>query len=159
MKNQRKYRKSTDTVAVAGVPGAASFEVTVLVVLVCTPIAVPVTFTENVHETPGARDAPGGSVTPDTLMLFDPATAVMVPPPQKPVRPFGVDTTRPEGNVSVKATPVKGRTSLGFVIVNRNAVVFGPNNWSSASANDLVSMGGIGVARNGPVTFTISIAI
>jgi hypothetical protein len=39
------------------------------------------------------------------VVLF--CVAVMVPPPQLPVRPFGVDTTRPAGRVSVKPTPVR----------------------------------------------------
>jgi hypothetical protein len=108
---------------VAGSPGGASFEVTVLVVLVCTPIAVPVTFTENVHEEPAAR------VAPDRLMLFEPAVAVIVPPPQDPFRPFGVDTIRPDGNVSVNASPVSVVVVLGFVSVKLRAVVLlGPSN-------------------------------
>ena len=74
-------------------------EVSVLVVLVCTPISVPVTFTENVQEAPAAR------VPPDRLMLFEPVIAVIVPP-HEPVRPLGVDTLRPDGRVSVKARPV-----------------------------------------------------
>jgi hypothetical protein len=105
---------------VAGVPGGASFEVTVLVVLVCTPIAMPVTFTENVQE------APAASVAPDRLMLFDPAVAVIVPP-HEPVTPFGVDTISPDGNVSVNASPVSG-AAFGFVRVKLSAVLFRPNN-------------------------------
>jgi len=49
------------------------------VVLVCTPMATPETFTENV------QDAPVASVAPDRLMVFVPATAVIVPPPHEPV--------------------------------------------------------------------------
>ena len=104
----------------AAVPGGASFEVTVLVVLVCTPIAVPVTFTENVQE------APAASVAPDRLMLFDPSVAVIIPP-HEPVRPLGVDTIRPDGSVSVKARPVSAM-GFGLVSVKLRAVLLRPNN-------------------------------
>src|SRR5215471_3045442 len=114
-------RTSTDVVAVAGAPGAASFEVTVLVVLVSTPIAAPVAFTENVHE------APAASVAPERLMLFDPAMAMMIPPPHEPVSPFGVETTRPAGRVSVNASPVRDVAVFGFASVKVSAVL-GPNN-------------------------------
>jgi len=105
---------------VAGAPGGASFEVTVLVVLVCTPIAVPVTFTEKVHEAPGAR------LAPDRLMLFEPAIAVIVPP-HEPVRPLGVDTISPDGSVSVNVSPVSA-IEFGFVSVKLKAVLLRPNN-------------------------------
>ena len=105
----------------AGAPGAASFEVTVLVVLICTPIARPVTLTENVHDAPAAR------VPPDRLMLFDPAVAVIVPP-HEPVRPFGVDTISPDGDVSVTERPVNVVIWLGFVSVKLRAVLLGPSN-------------------------------
>jgi hypothetical protein len=107
--------------AVAGAPGGASFEVNVLVVLVCTPMATPVTFTEKVHE------APAASVPPDRLMLFDPAVAVIVPAPHEPFRPFGVDTISPDGSVSVNASPVRG-PAFGFVSLKLTTVLFRPNN-------------------------------
>ena len=107
----------------AGAPGGASFEVTVLVVLVCTPIAIPVTFTENVQEAPGAR------LAPDRLMLFDPAVAVIVPASHEPVRPLGVNTIRPDGRVSVNASPVRVVAVFVFVSVKLRAVVLlGPSN-------------------------------
>lgn len=92
---------STLTLAEAVPPVPPSFEVTLPVVLFCRPAAVPVTFTENVHELLAA------SVAPDKLITLVFCVAVMVPPPQLPVRPFGVDTTRPAGRVSVKPTPVR----------------------------------------------------
>jgi len=64
------------------------------------PAAVPVRFTENVHELLAAR------LDPDKLTTFAPCVAVIAPPPQLPVRPFGVETVKPEGNVSLKPTPV-----------------------------------------------------
>jgi len=76
-------------------------EVTAPVVLFCAPAAVPVTFTEKLHEELAAK------VEPDKLTLPNPATAVIVPPPQVPVSPFGVATTSPAGNVSLKAIPDK----------------------------------------------------
>ena len=107
----------------AGAPGGASFEVSELVVLICTPIALPVTFTETVHE------APAASVPPDRLMLFEPALAVMIPPSHEPVRPLGVDTISPEGSVSVKVRPVSGiGFPAGLVIVKlRLVLLLGPN--------------------------------
>src|SRR5262249_56559284 len=86
---------STFTLAVAVLPVPPSVEVTAPVVLVCKPAAVPVTFTENVQLLFAAM------VPPDRLITFVPAVAVMVPAPPVPVRPFGVEVTRPAGSVSV----------------------------------------------------------
>src|SRR5262249_48745087 len=86
---------TTLTLAVAVLPVPPSVEVTAPVVLVCCPAAVPVTFTENVQDTFAAM------VPPDRLITFVPAVAVMVPAPPVPVRPFGVEVTRPAGSVSV----------------------------------------------------------
>ena len=134
-KNHCKNRLTTEVVAVAGAPSMASFELTVLVVLVCTPIAMPVTFTEKVQEAPGAR------VAPDKLMLFEPAIAVMVPPPHEPVRTLGVDTTRADGSVSVNTSPVSVVRVFGFVSVKLRAVL--PKNKSTCeSAKVLVRVGG-----------------
>ena len=92
---------STLMLAEAVPPVPPSFEVTLPVVLFCSPAAVPVTFTENVHELFAA------SVAPDRLITFVPAVAVMVPLPQLPVSPLGVDITSPAGSVSVNPTPVR----------------------------------------------------
>src|SRR5437660_378242 len=81
-----------------------SVDVTAFVVLLFVPAVVPVTLTENVHDEPAPGDAV--SVPPDKLIEPLPATAVIVPAPQEPARPFGVETTRPAGRVSVKATPL-----------------------------------------------------
>src|SRR5277367_504003 len=69
--------------------------------LFCTPAVAPVTLTENVQDTPAARDAP------DKLTVDAPAVAVMVPESHVPVITLGVETTNPAGRVSVKAIPVK----------------------------------------------------
>ena len=87
------------------------------VLLFFVPFVVPVTFTENVH------DAAPANVAPERLTDPLPATAEIVPPPQEPVRPFGVATTKPAGSVSVKATPVRLVEALGFVTVKLRVVV------------------------------------
>ena len=61
---------------------------------------MPVTFTAKVHEVLDAR------LAPVKLITFVACVAVIVPPPQLPVRPFGVESTRPAGSVSLKTTPV-----------------------------------------------------
>jgi hypothetical protein len=60
-----------------------------------------VTFKENEQEELAER------VAPERLTLLDPAAAVIVPPPQVPVKPFGTATTCPDGRVSVNPTPLK----------------------------------------------------
>jgi hypothetical protein len=47
---------------------------------------------------------------------------VIVPAPQEPVRPFGEETTRPAGNVSLKATPVAAIVELLFWMVKLSDV-------------------------------------
>src|SRR5215469_13411327 len=91
---------STWIVAVAVPPVPPSVEVTLLVVFTFDPAVVPVTFTLNVQE-PLAD-----SVPPLRLITPVPWVAVIIPPPQEPVRPLGVEITRPEGKVSLNPTPV-----------------------------------------------------
>lgn len=62
-------------------------------------------------------------MAPERLMLFDPSAKVREPPPQEPVSPSGVDTTSPEGSVSVKATPVNALTVFGFVMAKVRLVL------------------------------------
>src|SRR5207302_6111905 len=80
---------STLRLAVAVPPVPPSVEVTLPVVLVCKPAAVPVMLIENVQEELAAI------VPPLRLIVFVPAVAVIVPAPHVPVRPFGVEITRP----------------------------------------------------------------
>ena len=95
--------------AEAVLPFPPSTEVTALVVLFCVPVAVPETLTLKLHE------ALTASVAPERLTLLDPAAAVIVPPPQLPVRPLGVATTSPAGIVSVKPIPLREYLEpLGF---------------------------------------------
>jgi len=139
------------------VPASA---VTVEVVFTIAPIAVALTFTEKVHETPGF------SVAPVRLMTFVPAVAVIGPPPHEPVKPLGVDITSPLGNVSVKAMPPSGiGFAAGFVMVKAKAVVFAPNNCNADWANALEIVGGsttVKVSVAGPpggASFEVSVRL
>lgn len=62
-------------------------------------------------------------VPPDKLITPVPAVAVIVPAPQEPVKPLGVEITKPAGSVSLKATPVSATVALGFVMVKLRVVV------------------------------------
>ena len=84
---------------------------------VFVPAVVPWTLTLKLHEPLAA------SVAPDRLTVPLAAIAVIVPPPHVPDNPLGVATTRPAGNVSVNATPVKDVLVLAFVIVKVRDVV------------------------------------
>jgi hypothetical protein len=80
-------------------------------------------------------------VAPLKLTVPDPATAVMVPPPQLPVRPLGVATTRPAGRVSEKATPASETVlAAGLVMVKLSVVV--PFKAMAVAPNDLAITGG-----------------
>ena len=87
----------TTRLAEADPPLPPSMDLTTLVMLFCGPaaLAVALTPTTKLHALSAA------SVAPDKLMLSDPAMAVIVPPPQLPESPLGVDTTKPAGRVSV----------------------------------------------------------
>ena len=115
-------------------PVPPSVEVTFPVVLFCVPAAVPVTFTENVQEELAGSDAPL------RLTLPDAAVAVMVPPPHVPVKPFGVEITRPAGSVSLNATPVRVVMVLLFWIVKLKLVE--PFSGMLAAPNALMITGG-----------------
>jgi len=99
---------STFRLAEAVPPVPPSVEVTLPVMLFLNPAVMPVTFTENVQELLAA------TVAPDKPTPLLPAVAVIVPVPQVPVKPFGVEITRPTGNVSAKATPVMAVVVLLF---------------------------------------------
>jgi hypothetical protein len=124
---------ATVTLAAAVPPDPPSTEATAPVVLFCVPTALPVTFTLNVHAKLAA------SVAPVRLTAPDPAVAAMVPTPQVPVSPFGVETTRPAGNVSVKPTPVNAVEALGLFIVKLSEV--DPFREMLAAPNDFTIVG------------------
>jgi len=107
---------STWMVAVAVLPVPPSVEVTAPVVLTCAPAAMLVTLTENVQE------ALVAIVPPLRLIEPEPGVAVIVPAPHVPVMPFGVETTRPAGRLSVKATPLSATVRFGLVIVKLSEV-------------------------------------
>ena len=107
---------TTLTLAEAVPPVPPSVEVTLPVVLFCVPAAVPVTFTEKVQEALAAR------VAPDRPMTFVPAVAVIVPPPQEPVSPLGVEMISPAGKVSLKPIPDRLCVVFGLLIVKLNEV-------------------------------------
>lgn len=86
-----------DAIAVFPVPPLVELTVTLLS---WTPAVVPVTLTLNVQFELVAR------VAPDSETVPVPGVAVIVPPPQPPVKPLGVATVSPDGRVSVKLTPV-----------------------------------------------------
>lgn len=127
--------------AVAFPPLPPSVDVTAVVVLFCIPAATAETFTVKLHV------APAASVALDRLTLADPATAVIVPPPQEPVRPLGVATISPAGIVSVKPIPLKEAPVFGLESVNVREVV--PFSATLATANALVKVGGCGVTGGG----------
>jgi len=125
---------TTEMLAVAVPPVPPSVEVTLPVVFVCCPAAMPVTLTENVQE------ALAAIVPPLRLMTFVPAVAVIVPAPHVPVRPFGVETTRPAGSVSLKPTPVSATVVLLFWIVKVKLVE--PFSGIEAAPKALIMTGG-----------------
>jgi len=65
---------------------------------------------------------------------------VIVPAPQVPVRPFGVETTRPAGSVSLKPTPVSAVAVLLFWMVKVSEVE--PFSGIEAAPNALIMTGG-----------------
>jgi len=129
---------TTVILAAADPPEPPSTEVTAPLVLFLMPAVVPVTFTLNVHEPLAAI------VAPVRLMLPEPAVAVMVPPPQLPLSPFGVETTSPAGNVSVKPTPVSAVDALGLLMVKLSEV--DPFSGTLGAPKDFAIDGGAGVA-------------
>ena len=135
---------TTVRLAVEVLPVPPLLELTVTV-LVLTPAVVPVTLTEKVQE------APTASVAPDRLTEPDPATAVIVPPPQPPTTLGGVATTIPAGRVSVKPMPVSVAELLaGLVMVKVNVEV--PPNGMLVGENALTIVGG-------PTTVNIAVLL
>jgi|SRR5580658_8583 hypothetical protein len=107
---------TTVTLADAVFPVPPSVELTALVTLFCTPLAIPTTLTEKLH------DVPPASVAPDNATVAAPALAEIVPPPHVPLKPFGVATTSPAGSESLKATELRELLALGFAKVNVSEV-------------------------------------
>ena len=122
-KNQLKNKSSTLVVAEAANPVPPLVDVTGEVVLTQTPMFAPCTTTENVQLPLTGR------VAPERLMLFDPGTAVIVPPPQVPTKPLsGTCTNSPAGRVSVNPTPVKASVFAGGLLRVKLTAVDPENN-------------------------------
>src|ERR1041384_2179987 len=90
------------------------------------------TSTENVH------DEFAAIVPPDSVTEPLPAVAVIVPPPQEPIRLFGVATNRFAGKLSVNATP-EIALAAGLLIV-KVSVDFSPMK-TFVGLNDLAIVG------------------
>jgi hypothetical protein len=118
-------------------PVPPSVEVT-WTLLFFTPVVVPVTFTETVHE------ALAASVPPDRLTEDESATAVSRPP-QVVLRLLGVATTTPAGKLSVKATPVRDALVFGLVMLKVSEVA--PFRGIVAAPKTLVMVGGLATVR------------
>lgn len=134
-------------VAVAVLPVPPFVALTVPVVLTCVPAVTPVTFTENEHE-PLAATLPPVKVT-----LEEPAAPVTVPP-QEPFSPFGVATTKPEGKLSVNATPVSATPFAGGLVIVKVRDVEPPNPMLAAP-NALAMTGGLATVRFADAVFPV----
>jgi|SRR6516164_9609297 len=105
--------KSEAVLPVKGPPGIAF--TTLLVVLRKFPAVLASTFTLKMQLAFTPIDPP------DKLIMFVPATAVIVPPPHPPDSPLGVATTSPAGSVSLKL--VLAEPPAPVVMVNVRGVV------------------------------------
>jgi hypothetical protein len=119
-------------------------ELTAPLVLLKTPAAAPVMFTDTVQADAAAMDPP------EKLMLPAPAVAVAVPP-QLLTSPFGVATVKPAGNVSVNATPAAATGfAAGLVIVKVSVET--PFTAIAVGLNAFAMEGG-------PTTVTVALAV
>src|SRR5258708_21843618 len=125
---------TTAMLALAVTPLSPSVDVTLPLVLVCDPAAVPVTFTMNVHVPLAASDAP------DKLMTLVFCVAVRAPPPQEPLKPFGVEIMSPDRRVSLKPMPFSVVLKFGFWMVKLRLV--DPPSGMLAAPNALLIAGG-----------------
>src|SRR5260370_20187437 len=122
---------TTVTVAVFDVePAPVSFELIGPVVLFFTPAVVPVTVTVMVQFALAASVPPeNGSVLPPVMTTLPPQCAVV------PLR-----AVRPEGSVSVKATPVR---AVALTLVSRKLMLTVPPSATVGAANDFAIVGGV----------------
>jgi hypothetical protein len=119
------------------VPVPPSVEVIGPVVLLLVPGLLPVTSTEMLHVDPAPGDAV--NVPPDKLMLPLPPAAVTVPPQELVM--FGVEaTTKPEGKLSLKASPLSALAVFGLAMAKLTEVV--PFKGMLAAPNALLMVGG-----------------
>lgn len=108
------------------------------------PADTAVTFTEKVHE------ALAASVAPVRLTVPVDPVAVIVPPPQEPVSPFGVATVKPAGRLSLNPTPLSAVVVFTFVSVKESDVE--PLNGMLDAPKALVIVGG-------PTTVRLAFAV
>ena len=87
------------------------------------------------------QEAAPAKLAPLRLMEVPPAVAEIVPPPQVPVNPLGVETARPEGRVSVKPIPVRVVAALVFVMLKVRVVL--PLRATVRPVNDFEIDGGV----------------
>jgi len=113
------------------VPVPPLVDVTAPVVLFQTPPVAPLTVTLNwISE-------PAGTVAPESCITPVPAVVVRVPPASLALE---VATVTPDGNVSVKPTPVNATVELGLVMVKVRLDV--PFNAMVDGRNALLMVGG-----------------
>lgn len=127
-----------ESVALDVLPVPAFAEVTVTL-LFFTPPVVAVTFAETTHVAPVAK------VAPARVTEVEPAAAVAAPP-QLLLRALGVETTKPAGRVSVKATPVSATTFAGGLVIVKLSEVE-PFTGTLAAPKALVITGGLATVR------------
>lgn len=133
---------STFIVAVLlAVPVPPFVELTAPVVLFLAPAVVPVTVTVITQLLLEAMDPPVNAMVPG-------AVVVRVPPPQVVEVPLG--TVRPDGNVSVNATPLSVVVVFGLVIVKVRTLV--PFNGMVAASNDFEIAGA-------PITVSVAVLL
>jgi hypothetical protein len=108
---------STETLAEAVPPVPPSVDVTALVVLFFAPAVVPVTFKWKLQLLAAGR------VPPDRLIALLPAVAVIVPVPQLPTNPLGVEMISPAGSVSANPIPEKLCVVLLFWMLKSKSIV------------------------------------
>ena len=153
---------TTMRVAEAVRPVPPSVEVTALVTLFMVPAAVPVTFTEMVHEVLDSRVAPDRLTTPPDAVivpLHGPGSILGLAR-----GPADGATPNPDGSVSLNPMPVKLSAAFGLLTVNTSVVV--PFSGMLGAPNALESVGGCGaeVTSTSPdvaviLEYTVSVAV
>src|SRR6478752_2002395 len=127
-------------------PAPLSFDEIGPVVLFCTPAATPFTFSVMLQLAFAAR------VPPVRLTEPDPAAAVTVPL-QVVLSPFGVETTRPAGSASLKATPVSAVAVFGLLMEKLSDVLAFSR--MLAAPNAFVMVGGVATVRFAEAVFPV----
>ena len=130
--------------AVARFPIPPLIATTGVVTSTLRPSSRPTTFTLNVQEALGAM------VPPSRLMVDEPAYAVILPPPQDPVSPSGLDIFSPEGRKSPNARPFRAVVALGLLTVKLSFVVWRSLMLAAPKASEI---------WGGPITVTVAVLL